>query len=151
MVVRNQFDFADSQVEKYSDGGVVLPGIRIETEVCIGINCVEAQILQVIGFEFIDKPDTAAFLPQVNDYAAFFGGHTEGCIQLVTTIAAHGTEYIACHTFGMYPDWYGRGRVESFSHQCQMRHEVGVTVGVGHHRELAIRSGYWGFSLSEHI
>lgn len=149
-IVRNQLNFADAQVKQYPDSGVVLPGVGVKSEVCIGINRIESHILQVIGFQFVDESDSAPLLPQIDHNAPFVRHHFQRSLQLIAAIAAHGAEYIASHTFGMYPDRYRVGWIEPIGHQREMRHQVGGTVGVGHHGELATGSGNRGLGLSEH-
>ena len=50
-----------------------ITGVHIETQVGIGLGRVESQILKVVCFQFVDKPNAAPFLAQIDNYPTAFG------------------------------------------------------------------------------
>ena len=66
---------------------VALVGLVAEGQV--GVDGVEALILQVVGPQFIAQADAAAFLRQIEQHAVAFGGdQVERQAQLLSAIAA---------------------------------------------------------------
>lgn len=70
--------------------------IGFETKTLVGLDGVQAGILQLICLEFGHQPDAAAFLLFVNqDARAFLSDHREGQLKLLPAVAAERMENVA--------------------------------------------------------
>ena len=62
-------------------------------------------VLEVIGLQFVDQTDAAAFLTDVKQHpAAFLVHHFHGLVQLIPAVASQGAENVAGQAFGVNPD-----------------------------------------------
>ena len=95
-VVAEQFDAFDAQALEHGHGGVIAAAIGAKTELCIGIDGVQAFVLVAIGAHLGGNPGAAAFLVQVQQHAAALGLYRgQALAQLVAAIAFERTEQIA--------------------------------------------------------
>ena len=91
-IIGEQANGADAQRFERFGGKLVIAGIGREAEAAIGLYRVEAGILQFVCLQFIDQPDAAAFLRQVQQYASgFLGDLAQGQFQLCAAIATLAT------------------------------------------------------------
>ncbi len=129
----------------YSD--VVIAGVYLQTEMNIGVNRVEPEVLQIVSLEFIDDAYAPAFLSEVNDDTTVSGNHLHRAVQLLSAIAAPRTEEIAGNTLRMDAGEYGAAQVCFFMNKGEVRHPVGWLVGEGQHSEIAPFGGDKRFCL----
>src|SRR5699024_2817101 len=62
-----QRDGFDAELFQHLSRNVVLPEIRIEAEMLVGADSVVSLLDQLVGLQFVDQPDSAAFLSHVED------------------------------------------------------------------------------------
>ena len=101
-IVGHEYDLDNSQGFHDFRTDAVMPGVGWKAQLKIGIHGVQAVILQIVGFDFVEKADAAAFLAHIQQYAASFlcnGGH--GCGQLEAAVAAQATQNVPGEAFGM--------------------------------------------------
>ncbi len=101
-VVGEQPDPGDLQPAQDLASGDVAAFLRFKAKMDVGIDRVQASILQGIGAELVDQPDASAFLGQINHDPGSFGGHgANGTAQLVATITAQAADQVAGKAGGM--------------------------------------------------
>ena len=107
-IVRQKPDFLDAQVLQHLVSHVVFAQIAWESQNQIGFNCVVALVLQRISVDFVDEPDAASFLAQVDqDPSACLGDLLHGRVQLLAAVAAFRSEDIAGQALGMDAHQHG--------------------------------------------
>ena len=103
-IVGHDADGRKSQVPEDLGADSVVPKIRRETQLLIGLHRVGAGILQGVGLELVEQPDAPPLLIQIDDDAGTLGAdllHRE--TQLETAVAALGAEDISGQTLGVHP------------------------------------------------
>src|ERR1051325_1800476 len=84
----------------------------VEAERGVGIDSVEALVLQRIGAHLVGEPETAAFLLEIeDDAAALFVEALGGETQLVAAVAPARSEHVPRETCRMQPHRYWLGEV----------------------------------------
>ncbi len=83
-------------------GGKIDPLIGVEAQLFVGVDGVEAAVLQLISPQFVDQADAAALLRQVHqDSGAGGGDFLDRALKLVATVAPQGPQQIAGETLRM--------------------------------------------------
>jgi hypothetical protein len=68
----------------------------------IGVHRVVAKVLKVVGPQFIEQPDSPAFLPEINQRAASGArDFIEGHLQLACAVASQRSEHLTCEALGV--------------------------------------------------
>ena len=71
--------------------------VRFKSELPVGLNGIEPLVLQLVGLQFINQADAAAFLREVeHDSGRLLRNLAQGKLQLRPAIAALGREHISC-------------------------------------------------------
>jgi len=87
----------------------------------IGFNCVEPLILKLIGAEFLNQADAAAFLMLVDEHSsASLRDCAQGQMKLLITVTPHGVEDLSRHALRMNANKW-RGAVDIAQNQGQYR------------------------------
>ena len=87
--------------------------IGVESKVFIGIDGINPQILQGIRPEFVNQSNVAAFLRQVDQYAAAGAGDLANrAAQLITAIASQAAKQVASKALRMQADQHRPAGVE---------------------------------------
>ena len=78
-----------------SDAVVALVGLMAQVEV--GVHCVEPFLLEFVGSDFLHQTYASAFLVEV-EYGSpsFFFDHLHCLVELLSAVASHRPEYVAC-------------------------------------------------------
>ena len=76
--------------------------VRLEAEVLVGVDRVEAAVLELVGAQLVDQADAAPFVRQVEEHAVAGGAHHgERFLQLRAAVAAQRAQQIAGEALGM--------------------------------------------------
>src|SRR5690348_5412843 len=103
-VIGQQPRLADAKVAQNLSADPVVAQILLESELQIGLNRVEALVLQRVSLDLVRQPDTTPFLMQVDDYASLGSQDPfDGFGQLLAAIAALGAENVAGKALRMQP------------------------------------------------
>src|SRR5712691_2868650 len=87
-------------------GNVVVSLVRPEAQLLVRLNSVETCILQLVGFDLVDKAYSTTFLPQIeNDSTLHLAYSREGLLKLLSAVATQRADSIACKTLGVQPYW----------------------------------------------
>ncbi len=88
-----------------------MPLVGLEAQSLIGVDGVEALVLEAIGSQLVDQADAAALLRQIEQHAAarFFDG-VDGAAQLLAAIAFERAQEVAGEARRMQPRQDGLGR-----------------------------------------
>src|SRR4029077_17144203 len=90
----------------------VVPLVVVEAERGIGVDGIEALILQRIGAHLVGEPEAAPFLLEIkNNAAALFVEPLGREAELVTTVAAARSEHVAGKKRRMQPHRDGLGKI----------------------------------------
>ena len=109
-VIGQEADGIDSQVPQDEAGHGVVPFVHFVAQEQVGLGGVVAQVLEVVGPQFIQQADAPALLAQVEDDAAAGRGDLlQGQLQLLAAVAALGAEDVAGEAFGVEPHQHLRG------------------------------------------
>ncbi|CWO97868.1 Uncharacterised protein [Neisseria meningitidis] len=101
-VVGQQFDRADAQIFVDRLRQTEIAGIDGQPECQIGFNRIHTLVLQMIGADFVNQPDAASFLTQIDDDAAplcLYRPH--GRFKLRSAVAFSREQRIARQAFGV--------------------------------------------------
>ena len=102
-VVGVQHDRLDLEGVDHGRGVVVAAHVAVEAEVEVGLEGVEAVVLQLVGPDLLGDADAAAFLAHVEDQAEVIGGDAvEGELELVAAVAAQRAEHVAGEALGVH-------------------------------------------------
>lgn len=111
-VVGHRPHTGDAEMAADGTGQAVIAEVDAKTKSFVGFNSVGALVLQLIGAQFVDDADTAAFFHFINDEpAAGLGDGGQGNLQLFAAIAAQAMEDVAGEALGVDPQ-EGRGGKE---------------------------------------
>lgn len=146
-VVGEQVDAAYAQRFQHINSDIVVARIDFEAQVQVGVNGIEAHILEVIGFQFIDNADASAFLAQVQQDAVFFGDHFQGAFELFAAVAALGAKQVAGDALRVDAGKHRLAEVARFMHERQVRHPVIGIMRKGYHVKFAPEGRYDGVRL----
>src|SRR6185369_16601278 len=103
-VVGQELDALDPKVPEYLDSGVVATFIGTEPQRAIGVDGVEAFLLQQIRSKLVAQTDTTTLLCQIQEDAAASGSEdAQAGVQLFAAIASEAPEEIAGKTGRMEP------------------------------------------------
>src|SRR5439155_723808 len=95
-VVAEQTHRADAQLAQDLDTHSVIALIRFEAEPLVGLDRVEALVLELVRANLVREPDAAAFLIQIQqDAAAFLGNPLHGRIELGAAVTADRVQSVA--------------------------------------------------------
>ena len=95
-VVAEQTHRADAQLAQDLDTHSVIALIRFEAEPLVGLDRVEALVLELVRANLVREPDAAAFLIQIQqDAAAFLGDPLHGRIELGAAVTADRVQSVA--------------------------------------------------------
>jgi len=101
-VVREKAHGADSEMAEDGSGELVVAEVAFEAELFVGFDGVGAQILELVGAEFVHEADAAAFLEFVDDDAASGGSDFgEGDFELSAAVAAEAVENVSGEALGV--------------------------------------------------
>ncbi len=107
-VVGEEADARQVQLAEHGGGDVEIALVGFPAEGAVGVDGVEAAVLQGIGAELVDEADAAALLGKVHDGPGALGGHAgDGALQLRAAIASQRAQEVACKTFGVDADQGG--------------------------------------------
>ena len=62
-IVRQQPHRSDSEIREHLRADAVVPRIRREAQLHVGVDGIRPQILQVVGLQLLDQPDALPFVP----------------------------------------------------------------------------------------
>src|SRR5271156_3741986 len=101
-IIGEQPHLADTQSLQRLRGKIVVARIGSEPELAIRFHRVEPIVLQLVGSQLVDQPDTTALLRQVeHDAGPRFGDLAERKFELRTAVAALRREDIPCQALRM--------------------------------------------------
>jgi hypothetical protein len=84
--------------------------VGLEAEPFVGFNCIEPLVLQCIGAELVDQPDTAPFLGEIEQYAGALGGDLlDGAAQLRVALVQKPQRFVGTVTEKLLTYALGRG------------------------------------------
>ena len=118
-VVGQQADAADVEivVDVFGDGEIARIHGQVEGE--IGFYGIHALVLQGVGADFVDEPDAAPFLAQIDENAApFLADGVQGCFKLGAAVAFLREECVSGKAFGVDAGENGRA-------VCNIAHNKG--------------------------
>lgn len=150
-VVGEEFHFGDAEVVEDLGADAVVAGVHGEAEVEVGLEGVHALFLELVGFEFVEQADAAAFLLHVDDDAfALFFDDLEGGGELVAAVAAEGAEEVAGEAGGVDADEDGFVFFPGAFEDGEVGFGAGG-VGVGADAEVAVFGGevHFDFAVDE--
>ena len=87
-VVGEEADFAHPEVVEDLGAHAVVAEVGGEAEFFVGLDCIEAFLLEFVGVNLGGESDAAAFLAEVEEDAAFLGDELHGGVELSAAIAA---------------------------------------------------------------
>src|SRR5699024_12104578 len=87
-VVAEQCSGVDTELFQHLSRNIILPEIRIETEMFVGADRVVPLLNQFVGLQFVDQPDAAAFLSHIKDDTIFAAHDLHCALKLVTAVAS---------------------------------------------------------------
>jgi hypothetical protein len=103
-VVGQELDALDPKVPEYLDSSVVATFIGTEAQRAIGVDSVQAFLLQQIRSKLVAQTDTPTLLRQIQEDASAPGGEdAQAGMQLFTAIASEAAEEIAGKAGGVEP------------------------------------------------
>src|SRR4026209_1380414 len=103
-VIGQELDALDPKVPQYLDSGVVATFIGTEAQRAIGVNGVQAFLLQQIRSKLVAQTDTPTLLRQIQEDASAPGGEdAQAGMQLFTAVASEAAEEIAGKAGGVEP------------------------------------------------
>ncbi len=112
-VVGHQLESADAEMLQHRHTDIVAAHVSPETEALIGFDGIGAAILQLIGANLVEQTDAAAFLTQIEQHAAAFGGNAlERFLQLIAAVTAHREEGVAGQALGMHAAQHRRAVID---------------------------------------
>ena len=86
----------EAEVLEDLDADAVVARVDLVAEGEVGLDRVEALVLQVVGLDLFDQPDAAAFLRQIDQHAGpFAADHLQGHVELVAAVAAERRQQVA--------------------------------------------------------
>ena len=98
-VVSEQTHLVNSQLAQHLCTASIVALIWLEAEMCVGIHCVIALFLQLVCSNLVHQTDASTFLLHVYDYTlSFFFYHFHCSVQLLSAVAAHASQDVACST-----------------------------------------------------
>src|SRR5262245_55648085 len=102
-VVRHEPQTADTEIAEHFETKFVISVICFKTQMLVRLNRVHSLVLlKLVGAEFVDQADAAAFLQLINqNSASLFSDGTLGKLELIAAIAPAGVENISCQTLRM--------------------------------------------------
>ncbi len=104
-VVGEDFDLFEAEVPEDLSADAVVAFVGGKAEFEIGVNGVEALLLEFVGVEFIFEADASAFLTQIDQSAdACLLNHLHSGDELLAAFTSLGMEEVAGHTFGVDSD-----------------------------------------------
>ena len=103
-VVAEQPDRRDAEVAQHVGRGAVLTGVGGQAERQVGVEGVEAVLLQPVGAQLVDEPDASALVAaQVDDDPAVVADRVEGGVELRPALALERAEGLAGQALGVDP------------------------------------------------
>jgi len=104
-VIGEYFDLFESEVTEDLGADAVVAFVGGKAEFDVGVNGVEALLLEFVGVEFVFEADASAFLAEIDQGAnACLLNHLQGRDELLATLASLGMKKVAGHTFGVDAD-----------------------------------------------
>src|SRR5688572_13224540 len=92
-IVRDRADRLQPEVEQDLRADAVVPEVRLEAQLLVGLDRVGAAILELVRLELVEEADAAPFLVEVDDDAATLPlDHRHRRVELPAAIAAHRVE-----------------------------------------------------------
>src|SRR5215475_7661621 len=86
----------DAKVVKDRGRQAEIPEVRLEPERMIGLDRVDARVLQLVGPQFGHQPDAASLLTLIDHQSAtFLRDRLHGEVELAAAVAAHRAEHLA--------------------------------------------------------
>lgn len=108
-VVGKQADPGDAKLVEHGSGDHEVAFVGVPAEGAIGIDGIEAAVLEGVGAKLADQADAAAFLGEIKeDPGAFLAHAMQGGLQLRPAIAAQAAEEVAGEAFGVETGERGR-------------------------------------------
>ena len=84
--------------------GGVLAGVDGQAELELGVDRVEAPVLEPVGAQLLGEADAATLVPaQVDDHPALGGHPLERAVELRPAVAALRAEHVAGEALGVHP------------------------------------------------
>ena len=150
-VVGQQPHGGDPEVDQDLGPDAVLPAVHRQAQLHVGVDRVQAPVLQLVGLQLVGDPDAPALVAaQVDDRAqAGVGDHAHGGVQLGAAVAAAGSEHVAGEAFAVHPHQHVLLAGGLAHHEGQ----VGLVVDdalVGDAAELAVLGGQSGGAGAAH-
>ena len=139
------------QVPEDLGSGPVLPQVRGEAQLDVGVHRVQPLLLEGVGLELVDEADAPALLAHVQHHApALRLDLPHGSRQLLAAVAALGAEHVPGEALGVDPAQDVLSVAELPLHQGHMvlsRQVADVAVDP----EVAVPGGHFGHGLPDHV
>ena len=149
-VVGEQPQLAHAQVVEDLGPHAVVAQVGREAQRQVGLDRVQAAVLQVVGLDLVDQADAAPFLAQVDEHPApLLGDALHGQVALEAAVAAQAVQGVAGQALGVHPHQHGFLGVELAHHQRRVLF-AGDPVAVTDDAKLAELGGQHGLGLAGH-
>src|SRR5207245_9968994 len=121
-IVREQTDLSNPKVVKDLAADAVIALVGGMAQRLVGLDRVQSPILQVVGMELVQEPDTSPFLvPDVENYAHAVGSdHLHRRVQLRATVTSKAAEDVARQTFRVRAQENGPLWIDVAQHQREV-------------------------------
>jgi hypothetical protein len=132
---------------------LVVAEVALKSQLFSGFDRIGAEILQLVGAEFVHQADASAFLEFVNDDSAAFGGNvSKRDFELGAAITAKAVEYVAGEALRVNAhERRGGGAADIPHNECGGFFDVGAPLGCAEvafeavDTELSVFGGEIGF------
>ena len=140
-IVGDEAHLADPLVAQYLGADAVVALVGLEAQLEVGVDGVEALLLQVVGAQLVDEAYAAALLAHVGYQAlALVLYHLHGAVQLLAAVALAAAEDVARGAARMHAHQHGLALLPLALLQHHVRVAV-VELGVGNELEVAPARG----------
>ena len=103
-VVGHQAHGPDTQVFDHRPQQAVIPYVRPETQLLVGLNRIGTGVLQFIGPDLVQQSYSTTFLPEIKQgTAALLGDRFQRGLQLMAAVTAHAEQRISSEALGVNP------------------------------------------------
>src|ERR1700704_1256496 len=117
-IVGDRPDRSQPEIEQDLGANSIIAEIWLEAKPLIGLDSVDALILELIRLELVEETNAPALLIEINnDALAFFGNHFHGGLELPPAITAERVEDVTGQTLRVHPDEHAGIRTNVAQHQ----------------------------------
>src|SRR6266571_7975718 len=138
-IVRQQTNGRQPQHREDLVADAVVAHVRLEAELEVRLDRIEAVLLQLVGTQLVEQTDPTPLLCHVQEYTAFLGRDApHRLVELLTAIATERVEDVARETLGVHADEHVLLAVDIAPHERQVP-LGGQPFAEGDRGELAVR------------